>query len=119
MFYCNPKKMFELRNIANPYATMVKWGLSYNTAWRIYQGQVSRIDLAHIERLCINLNCTPNDIIEWYPQKDAPKLPNHPLQALRPKTDAPSLGQMLSDFPVEKLEELGKFIQEQKAQKEG
>lgn len=114
MFFCNPKKMFELRGIKKPLPTLVKWGLTYNIAWRIFNGQATRIDLAHVEILCLNLNCTPNDILEWHPAKDTPDRPDHPLQALRPKQNAQTITQLLSDFPVDKIEELEKAIQDLK-----
>jgi len=106
--------MFELRGIKKPLASMVKWGLTYNIAWRVFNGQISRIDLNHLETLCLNLNCTLNDIIEWHPTKDTPELPDHPLQALRPKKDNQTIAQLLTDFPVEKVEELEKLIRELK-----
>lgn len=114
MLFVNPTKIFALRNIPKPYASMVKWGLTYNIAWRIYQGQVTRIDLAHLEIICLNLNCTPNDIIEWHPANDTPQRPDHPLQALQPKKDDKTLTQILSDFPPDKVQELEKAIQELK-----
>ncbi len=110
MFSVNPSAMFELRGIKKPLASMVKWGFTYNIAWRIFNNKAIRIDLAHLEILCLNLNCTPNDIIQWQPAKDAPQNPAHPLQALRPKTDTQTITQMLSDFPVDKVEELEKAI---------
>ena len=110
MLFCNPKKMFELRGIKNPLAFMVKNGFSYNVAWRFFNGQVTRVDIQHIETLCIQLNCTPNDIFQWQPPADFPDNPSHPLQALRPKPDTKTIAQLLSDFPTDKVEELEKAI---------
>ncbi len=110
MLFCNPQKMFELRGIKKPLTFMTQNGFSYNVAWRYFNGQVTRIDLTHIETLCIHLNCTPNDIIEWHPDKTVPENPAHPLQSLRPKTDNPTITQLLSDFPTDKVDELADAI---------
>lgn len=114
MLYCNPQRMFELRGIKKPLPFMVKNGFSYNVAWRYFHGQVTRADLEHIETLCLQLNCTPNDLLEWHPAKDVPQNPSHPLNALRPKTDTQTITQLLSDFPTDKIEELQKAILELK-----
>ena len=112
MIICNPHPIFELRGIKKPLAFMVNLGFTYNIAWRIFNNKVTRFDLAHLDTLCVHLKCTPNDILQWNPPADTAA--DHPLQALRPKTNQQTIAQMLSDFPVVKVAELEKAIQELK-----
>jgi len=45
---------------------LAKWaGVSLSTIHRIYYDQTKGIDFDTLDRICIALDCTPNDILEF------------------------------------------------------
>jgi DNA-binding Xre family transcriptional regulator len=49
-----------------------KWGINRMMASRIIKGDISQIQFEVLEILCANLNCTPNDLLNYNPS-------NYPL----------------------------------------
>lgn len=45
------------------YAVAKETGISYNTLFNIKKGEVSSISFDVLEKLCKNLECTPNDLL--------------------------------------------------------
>ncbi len=69
--------------------------------------------LDHIEKLCITLNCTPNDVFEWLPDDLLDDRPDHPLQQIRRREKHIEISKMLSKVSLEKLELIEQMIAEQ------
>ncbi len=44
-------------------------GISYNTVYNLYHDKTSSIDFATLDKLCFALDCTPNDLFRYYPDK--------------------------------------------------
>ncbi len=44
--------------------------IGYSTIQRLYNNQVSRIEFDVLNKLCNYLECTPNDILEFTPDKE-------------------------------------------------
>jgi len=45
---------------------LAKWaGISTSTVHRLYYDQTNGIDFETLDKLCIALECTPNDILEF------------------------------------------------------
>ena len=83
------------------------------TAHKYKNGKVEHIRLDHIEKLCVALHCTPNDILEWAPNDLLDDHPEHPLQKLRKSAKKIEINKMLSKLSLEKLEEVEKMLAEQ------
>jgi DNA-binding Xre family transcriptional regulator len=111
MLSINFHPIFELRGIKKPLAFMVKCGLTYNTAWRFNNGKIDRVDIKHLSNLCVALSCTPNDVLQWNSHAETVLPPNHPLHALKPAANTTSIPELLQNFPLDKLAELQKAIE--------
>jgi hypothetical protein len=60
------------------------------------------------------MNCTPNDLFDWYEDSKV-KLPeNHPLRALERTEKIKNIRELLHDLPVEKLSQVEGLINELK-----
>jgi DNA-binding Xre family transcriptional regulator len=68
MMYFNFSKLFKLRGISKGTKFLEKHGLSYNQAYRMLYYRSSETHLKLLEKVCLALNCTPNDLIEWKPR---------------------------------------------------
>jgi DNA-binding Xre family transcriptional regulator len=110
MVQLNLQRIFKARGIDQPYKFLVRSGFVPFTAHKYKNGKVEHIRLDHIEKLCVALNCTPNDIFEWTPDDLLDDRDNHPLQKIRTRQKQASLNQLLSTMPLEKLEEIEKML---------
>ncbi|MCX6198211.1 MAG: helix-turn-helix transcriptional regulator [Bacteroidetes bacterium] len=115
MLTTNFNKMFELRGIKNPYTYLLQQGFSRSVAWRICEEDYVKIDLNYLETLCTLLHCTPHDVLEWKPDSDAEDNGQHPLSSLKPKKKNTRLSKLIEQFPVDKIEELEKAMEEIKS----
>jgi len=106
MLDLNLKRLFEMRGITRPFTFMLKNGFIRSTAHNFVHGQVWQIKLEQIEKLCLLLNCTPNDLFEWRPDKNASIPETHAINALKKDKSAPSFGQLFKDIPIEKFDRI-------------
>lgn len=93
-----------------PYSFMRKLGLSRDVARRLVDETTAGIKIAHLEKLCIALNCTPNDLMAY---EDTNSLAaDHPLQQLKRNKDDLANMQKLRKLSPEKIAMLGKLLDE-------
>lgn len=55
--------VFKSRNIQYPFSFLVEIGMSNSTASKMLKGEAVPINFTQLTKLCLNLNCTPNDIM--------------------------------------------------------
>jgi DNA-binding Xre family transcriptional regulator len=113
MLYFNIRRLMELRGIDKPYAFLVKNGFVSQTATNMVNNQLGRITPEQMEKLCLILNCTPNDLFDWRPNENSAVSESHALHSLK-KEKTPSVAQMVKDLPVEKLDKLHALINDLK-----
>ena len=116
MLKFNPKRIFELRGIEKPVGFLVKLGFDYPQASRFLQARSPMLKIRHIERLCVALNCTPNDLFEWSAGKDEFLPDAHSLKILEKDASAKSLREMVKDVPSDRLAELEALVEQLKSQ---
>lgn len=112
MVRLNLERIFKARGIEQPYRYLVQNGFVPFTAHKYKNNKVEQIRLDHIEKLCVLLHCTPNDIFEWGPNDLLDDHANHPLQKIRRREKKIEIGKMLSKMTIEKLEEVEKMLAE-------
>lgn len=114
MMYYNIEKMFKLRGVLNPVGFLRKYGLTKSIVHKIIKKETKAFKLSSLEKVCIGLNCTPNDLIEWKPDSESQKLPpEHALHRIQPK-ELKDIRTILSDVAVEKLPEFFSAVEEVK-----
>lgn len=59
-----------------------RMGLRYTAANRLIKGETRSLTLDHLEMLCVFLNCTPNDILNFSSDSDNQLNADHPLNSL-------------------------------------
>jgi hypothetical protein len=80
-------------------------------ASRLLSYGLPNVNINNIGKLCVAMNCTPNDLFDWRPETSAPLSENHALKALI-REDAVNLAELLKDIPAEKLGDLHAMIDE-------
>jgi len=113
MLYFNIPKLFKLRNISKPRIFLSQNGFTYSQAKNLATYRRSNISVNVVEKLCLALNCTPNDLLEWIPSKDSQVPENHPLHALKP-SETLDLDELLKDIAPSQIPQIKKAIQQAK-----
>lgn len=118
MLSFNFATIFAARGIVKPVPYLIEQGLSPNYATKVAHSRFIRLDLPHLERLCIILNCTPNDLLEWTPSAKNKANPDHPLYPLkREEGKMMKLAQVINSLPIESLEEVQQAVETIRAKK--
>ncbi|MBK3517406.1 helix-turn-helix domain-containing protein [Carboxylicivirga marina] len=105
-------RIFKARGIARPFSFLKKHGFSDNFASRLKNNRVSRLNLHHLEKLCLVLRCTPNDIMEWKPSDTTGIDAEHPLNLIKRPDQKVDMVKTINSIPLGQLEEIEKLINE-------
>ncbi len=110
MLVYNFDRVFKAKGIERPFTFLCKAGFSTNFATRVKNNQVKQLRMSILERLCEALKCTPNDLMEWRPDKDAEISGTHPLEELRRTEKLFDLTKSLNALPLNKLNEIEQIL---------
>lgn len=94
----------RLRGIENRRKFIIDMGFAPATARKLLSNQVWRLDLDHLERFCLALKCTPNDLLEWKPEENQADADAQALSKLTHGTE--DLSKLLGSLPMEKFAEI-------------
>ena len=72
--------VLKLRNITKPIAYLVKLGINSVSAQNLVHGKTVQINYHLLTKLCVALNCTPNDL---FVLRDMQLPENHALHQLK------------------------------------
>ena len=112
MLAYNFDRIFKARGIVKPFSFLVKSGIPDKIATKLKNNNIRRLELNMLERLCVLLNCTPNDLLEWTPDEDFSGNDDHPLNEIRKSADAVDIVKTLNTVPLNKLKEIEQLINE-------
>ena len=114
MLKINILRVCKIRNIERPFSFFKNHGFSTSTATRIASGNLNGFSLESFEKLCLALNCTPNDLLEWVPSKNMNLSSTHSLNALK-RNDAllATFTQLVNGASFDKIEKLQEIIQKE------
>ena len=100
--------LLELREIENPRKFLVKNGFTYSAAGRLLKNEIA--GTRNIEKLCLVLNCTPDDLFNWTSDKGMKNSKNVALSKLAGRKSIGRIVPKLKGLSENKLEELHQFI---------
>jgi len=114
MLKVNILRVCTMRSVTKPLSFFRNHGFSSATATRIAGGYMNSFSLETVEKLCLSLNCTPNDLLEWTPSKDMAANSTHSLNALkRNEAIQNNINQLMNSVSLEKLEKIQEIIQKE------
>jgi len=111
MLYFNFTRLFKAKGINTPAKYLVQHGFSDKFATRVVRNDFRKLNIDDVERLCQLFLCTPNDLMQWIPDKNIADPVTHPLAALLHTEKVLDLTRTLNSVPFEKLMEIEKLIQ--------
>lgn len=111
MLYLNIKRVMSLRGVNNHYKMLLDLGFAPATARNFLSNAVWRITFENLEKLCLALNCTPNDLIEWLPPENQTNPDAQALIKMKRNRDE-DLSKLLKTLPIEKFEQIAEILQD-------
>lgn len=107
MLHFNPRRMMSLRGIDKRFNFLSKNGFGRSAAHQIANSTSLSVKVEHISKLCVLLNCTPNDLFEWHRDTKTVLPEDHALQTLvKEGAGEKNLKELLLKLPPDKLAEL-------------
>ena len=106
MLVFNLSRIMALRGISQQFGFLVNRGFHRTIANNLANDRAANIKIAHLEKLCRLLNCTPNDLFEWKPDQNETLAETHALHNLKREKPAPRISQIMKEIPVEKLDKI-------------
>lgn len=111
MLIYNPVRVMALRGIERTFKFLSNHGFVHSTASNMIAGRLAEVKIKHIGKLCLLLNCTPNDLFEWKPDPQSPLPEDHALNAIvREAVTMKNIKEMLKDIPIEKIPEIENLL---------
>ena len=110
MLVFNFSRAFKARGVERSFSYLCEKGYSPNFASRIKNNRGKQLKLDDLEKLCLMLRCTPNDLLEWKPAASLTDPESHPLGVLIRNKQLEKLSQLLHDLPLDKLEQVDAYI---------
>lgn len=102
-------RVLRIRGIQKPYNYLRKLGLSHNVVHRMLSGKSAGIKMDQLQRICLALHCTPNDLMHWDGGQTSIAA-DHPIQKLTKKEDAATMD-YLRKLPLEKMEQIRELLE--------
>ena len=112
MLKFNFQRIFKAKGIDKPFTHLLGLGFQRSAASRINAGSMKSVKLKDLEKYCEKFECTPNDLLEWTPNKYVEDASKHPLNGLVRAESSVNIKAMLHSMPVAHLAEIEKFILE-------
>ena len=112
MLKFNFQRIFKAKGIEKPFTHLLGLGIQRSAASRMNAGNMKSIKLKDLEKFCELFECTPNDLLEWTPNKYVDDPANHPLSGLKRIESQVNIKALLHSMPVAHLEEIEQFILE-------
>ncbi len=111
MLKLNIKRLIVMRGITSPMVSFRKMGIEHSMASKILNGNVAGLKTKTMEKICLWLKCTPNELYEWVPDAGEESDKDLPIAGLI-RTEESDLKKTMERFTTAELEgvlkELGK-----------
>lgn len=112
MLNYNFTRILKARGIENPSIFLQKHGFSQNFTRNIINGNARALRLSSLEKLCIILQCSPNDVMEWVPDEGSKIEESHPLNKIKKTDKVANILKTLNSIPLAELEKIDELINE-------
>ena len=111
MLIFNPKRILMLRGVDKMFNYLHNSGFIRSTATYLLNGTASHLKIEHLGKLCVLLNCTPNDLFEWRPDSKNVLPAGHALNSIiKSEQKINNIKDLLQDIPPAKLSEVENLL---------
>ncbi len=88
----------------------MKAGGTPHSANNLLNNKIRNIRFDHLEKICILLNCTPNDLMAWQENAHTILHNNHPLKQMQHKPEEDNLYHTLRGLPLQELKHIAGLV---------
>lgn len=114
MLKLSARHLFAAKVIERPQSFLRNNGFSPSTANDIVTGKIKNFKLDVMEKLCLVLNCTPHDVLEWEPDAKITEPNKFELSALIKEKNVNVLSEQLRGMTIAEIEEVQRFVEEKR-----
>jgi len=118
MLKYNLKRVMRARGQTKYFTYLRKQGYAPNTASRLLNEHVKTLNLKQVEHLCLLLDCTPNDLLDWDPGKDITEPKKKALADLIRTDEVSRVSQLLYQVPMSELKDVAQYLKSKIEEKE-
>jgi DNA-binding Xre family transcriptional regulator len=103
--------ILKARGVKNPGKLLRDNGINKQVTDALIRGKTKNVPTANLEKLCIILNCTINELFTWQPD-DGLNIPeDHMIHTLKKDINELNISDYIKKVPIDKIKELQKFIE--------
>ena len=110
MLKFNLHPFLKIRRVLYPRRLLINLKINPVSATRLLRGELNSLKLAHVEKICLALCCTPNDLLEWTPDKTFVDDGSHPIHKIAPRRN---IDRLLNKPDTLSYEEIGRLMTEE------
>lgn len=111
MISLNLHRIMLQKGITRSYTYLRHLGITHFVATKYIAGSYKSMKFKDIEKMCIAMHCTPNDLLEWRKTENDIDLPlTHPLKVLHHTETTTNINQLLINANPETLKEVQKLL---------
>jgi DNA-binding Xre family transcriptional regulator len=102
-------RVMRIRGIRNPYKFLRDLGISHTVVHRFLSGKSKGFKMDQLQKICLALYCTPNDLMDWDNTQSALS-EDHPIQQLNREEVSITL-EDLRKLPLERMKDIQKMLE--------
>lgn len=118
MLKLSARHLFAAKVIERPQGFLRNNGFSPSTANDIVTGKIRNFKLDVMEKLCLVLNCTPHDLLEWEPEASITEPNKFELSKLIRQKEIVKLSEQLRGLTIAEIEDVNRYVAEKKRGKQ-
>lgn len=108
------KELLIFKGLKPTAYTLQKMGIPYQTGTRIINNEAKNLSLDLMEKLCIGLNCLPNDLLTYQDNPNKILGKEYSIHELKKPDNNLSIPEMLKHLSTKDLLETTQYIHETK-----
>ncbi len=112
MLKLNLQQALQSKGIENTNKFLHQCEIPYYTASRLLNNNVKSIPFKYLEKICLQLHCTIDDLFVWIPDKNSNTPDEHPMHKLIQKKASQTITQKIKQLPFEKIQQINNYIDE-------
>jgi DNA-binding Xre family transcriptional regulator len=106
MIKFNIQRILKIKGITEPNKYFIKRGHSSSYAYHLIRNELNSVSFEKLEMLCLDFNCTPNDLFDYSPTQGQNLPLDHALHKLSKDNTIAEVNQLLHDLPMERIIQL-------------
>jgi len=112
MITLNLHPILRMKGITQPIRYLIRKGHSPSYASNVVNNRAVSIPFWKLEQLCLDFNCTPNDLLDFVKEKDQNLIEGHALYSISKSEAIGEIHRLLHDLPASKIQELYLMMKE-------